>query len=89
MPSLSVLRSRVAALPGAARLREALAVPAAEVVAAAPAGARPLVLSALAPSAAGGPVLAVTATGREAEDLRSALEATLGAGVVEIGRAHV
>lgn len=82
MPSLSVLRSRVAALPGAARLREALAVPAAEVVAAAPPGARPLVVSALAPSAAGGPVLAVTATGREAEDLQSALEGTLGAGVV-------
>ena len=82
MPSLSVLRSRVAALPGTSRLRDALAVPSAEVVAAAPPGARPLLVSALAPTAAGAPVLAVTATGREAEDLQSALEATLGAGVV-------
>ena len=41
MPSLSALRSRVAALPGTARLTEALAVPSAEVVAAAPPGARP------------------------------------------------
>ena len=38
MPSLSALRSRVAALPGTARLVEALAVPSAEVIAAAPAG---------------------------------------------------
>ena len=72
MPSLSVLRSRVAALPGTARLVEALAVPSAEVVAAAPAGARPILVSALAPTRSGAPVLAVTATGREAEDLRDA-----------------
>ena len=55
MPSLSALRSRVAALPGTARLREALAVPSAEVVAAAPPGARPLVVSALAPPGPGPP----------------------------------
>ncbi|WP_392544545.1 transcription-repair coupling factor [Oryzobacter telluris] len=84
MPLLSVLRSRVAALPGTARLREALATPAAEVTAAAPPGARPAVLAALAPDAGSGrpPVLAVTATGREAEDLHASLEALLGAGSV-------
>ena len=82
MPSLSSLRSRVAALPGTARLAEALAVPSAEVTAAAPPGARHLVVSALAPTRTGAPVLAVTATGREAEDLHSALEASLGAGAV-------
>jgi transcription-repair coupling factor (superfamily II helicase) len=84
MPSLSALRSRVAALPGTARLVEALAVPSAEVVAAAPPGARHLVVSALAPTRSGAPVLAVTATGREAEDLHAALEASLGAGVVAL-----
>src|SRR6478752_5344194 len=82
MPSLSALRSRVAALPGTARLVEALAVPSAEVTAAAPPGARHLIVSALAPTRTGAPVLAVTATGREAEDLHSALEASLGAGTV-------
>ncbi len=82
MPSLSALRSRVAALPGTARLTEALAVPSAEVVAAAPPGARHLVVSALAPTRTGAPVLAVTATGREAEDLAAALEASLAAGAV-------
>ena len=82
MPSLSALRSRVAALPGTARLTEALAVPSAEVVAAAPPGARHLVVSALAPTRTGAPVLAVTATGREAEDLHAALEASLGSGAV-------
>src|SRR6478609_5712839 len=84
MPSLSALRSRVAALPGTARLTEALAVPSAEVVAAAPPGARHLIVSALAPTRTGAPVLAVTATGREAEDLHAALEASLGAGVVAL-----
>src|SRR5829696_3758981 len=82
MPSLSALRSRVAALPGAALLVEALAVPSAEVVAAAPPGARHLLVSALAPTRSGAPVLAVTATGREAEDLHASLEASLGAGAV-------
>jgi len=82
MPSLSALRSRVAALPGTVRLLEALAVPSAEVTAAAPPGARHLVVSALAPTRTGAPVLAVTATGREAEDLQASLEASLGAGVV-------
>src|SRR5687768_13541094 len=82
MPSLSDLRSRVATLPGTARLREALAAPSAEVTAASPPGARPVVVSALSPTPSGAPVLAVTATGREAEDLQAALEATLGAGVV-------
>ncbi|MFQ6171756.1 transcription-repair coupling factor [Oryzobacter sp. R7] len=83
MPSLSVLRSRVAALPGTVRLREALALPSAEVTAAAPPGARPAVVAALAPDAAAGPpVLAVTATGREAEDLHAALAAVLGEEVV-------
>jgi transcription-repair coupling factor (superfamily II helicase) len=84
MPSLSPLRSRVAALPGTARLVEALAVPAAEVVAAAPAGARPILVSALAPTRTGAPVLAVTATGREAEDLQAALQSSLGAGAVAL-----
>ena len=78
MPSLSALRSRVAALPGTARLVEALAVPSAEVVAAAPAGARPILVSALAPTRTGAPVLAVTATGREAEDLHAALQSQPG-----------
>ena len=82
MPSLSDLRSRVTTLPGTARLREALAVPSAEVVAASPPGARPAVVSALSPTPAGSPVLAVTATGREAEDLQAALESSLGPGVV-------
>ncbi|QKE85792.1 transcription-repair coupling factor [Arthrobacter sp. NEB 688] len=78
MPSLSVLRSRVVALPGTVRLAEALAVPSAEVTASAPPGARHAVLAALAPRPSGAPVLAVTATGREAEDLQTALAATLG-----------
>ncbi len=82
MPSLSALRSRVAALPGTSRLRDALDTPSAEVLAAAPPGARHLVVAALTPTAAGAPVLAVTATGREAEDLQAALAATLGEGVV-------
>ena len=64
------------------RLAEALAVPSAEVTAAAPPGARHLVVSALAPTRTGAPVLAVTATGREAEDLQAALEASLGPGSV-------
>jgi transcription-repair coupling factor (superfamily II helicase) len=84
MPSLSALRAQVLALPGTARLREVLAVPSAEVVAAAPPGARPMVVSGLAPTASGAPVLAVTATGREAEDLHAALEASLGAGAVAL-----
>ncbi len=84
MPSLSALRTRVAALPGTARLVEALAVPSAEVVAAAPAGARPILVSALAPTRTGAPVLAVTATGREAEDLHAALQSSLGAGAVAL-----
>ena len=82
MPSLSALRARVAAFPGTSRLAEALAVPGAEVVAAAPPGARHLLVSALAAPQRGAPVLAVTATGREAEDLQAALEASLGAGSV-------
>ena len=57
-------------------------VPSAEVTAAAPPGARHLVVSALAPTRTGAPVLAVTATGREAEDLQASLEASLGAGAV-------
>ncbi len=82
MPSLSPLRARVAALPGCARVAEALSVPAAEVSASAPPGARPAVIAALAPRPAGAPVLAVTATGREAEDLETALAAALGADAV-------
>ena len=82
MPSLSALRARVAALPGTSRLVEALTVPGAEVVAAAPPGARHVLVSALAAPDRGAPVLAVTATGREAEDLQAALEASLGAGSV-------
>src|SRR6478736_4621025 len=84
MPSLSALRAQVLALPGTARLREALAVPSAEVVAAAPPGARPIVVSGLAPTPSGAPVLAVTATGREAEDLHAALESSLGSGAVAL-----
>ncbi|HYN66027.1 MAG TPA: transcription-repair coupling factor [Ornithinibacter sp.] len=82
MPSLSALRAQLLALPGTARLLADLDVPGAEVSAAAPPGARHLVVSALAPTRTGAPVLAVTATGREAEDLQAALEASLGAGVV-------
>ena len=82
MPSLSALRARVSALAGTSRLREDLAVPGAEVTAAAPPGARHLVVSALAPAPGGVPVLVVTATGREAEDLQAALESSLGPGVV-------
>ncbi|WP_404352611.1 transcription-repair coupling factor [Phycicoccus jejuensis] len=82
MPSLSPLRSRVAALPGTVRLVDALAVPSAEVTASAPPGARHAVLAALAPRPSGAPVLAVTATGREAEDLATALASTLGADAV-------
>src|SRR3954447_24386710 len=84
MPSLSALRSRVAALPGTARLVEALAVPSGGGGAAAPAGARPILVSALAPTRTGAPVLAVTATGREAEDLHAALQSSLGAGAVAL-----
>ncbi len=83
MASSSSLRARVASLPGPARLREELAVPSAEVTAAAPPGARPVLVAMLAPQpGAGAPVLAVTATGREAEDLHAALEAVLGFGAV-------
>ena len=78
MPSLAFLRARVAALPGLVRVAEALGVPAAEVTAAAPPGARHAVVAALAPRPSGAPVLAVTATGREAEDLHDALAASLG-----------
>jgi transcription-repair coupling factor (superfamily II helicase) len=82
MPSLTPLRSRVAALPGLTRLADALAVPSAEVEASAPPGARPAVVAALAPRPSGAPLLAVTATGREAEDLHAALAALLGADAV-------
>ena len=84
MPSLSPLRSRVAALPGLTRLAEALTVPSAEVEATSPPGARPAVVAALAPRPSGAPVLAVTATGREAEDLHAALAASLGADAVAL-----
>ncbi|MBM6402072.1 transcription-repair coupling factor [Phycicoccus sonneratiae] len=82
MPSLSPLRARVAALPGLTRLSDSLAVPAAEVEASAPPGARAAVVAALAPRPSGAPLLAVTATGREAEDLHAALAAGLGADAV-------
>ncbi len=86
MSSLSALRSHVAALPGTQRLQEALSVPGAEVTATAPPGARSALIAALAAAAsdraATTPVLAVTATGREAEDLQAALEASLGSGRV-------
>ncbi len=82
MPSLSFLRARVAALPGLSRISEALTVRSAEVAAAAPAGARPTVIAALAPRPSGAPVLVVTATGREAEDLTAGLAASLGADAV-------
>ncbi|GAA4392774.1 transcription-repair coupling factor [Ornithinibacter aureus] len=86
MSSLSALRSHVAALPGTQRLQEALSVPGAEVTATAPPGARSALIAALAAAAsdraATAPVLAVTATGREAEDLQAALEASLGSGRV-------
>ncbi|WP_299445631.1 transcription-repair coupling factor [uncultured Phycicoccus sp.] len=78
MPTFSSLRSRVAALPGLARLTDDLAVPSAEVEASCPPGARHAVVAALAPRPSGAPILAVTATGREAEDLQSALAASLG-----------
>ncbi|MGL5866959.1 MAG: CarD family transcriptional regulator, partial [Dermatophilaceae bacterium] len=78
MPSLSILRERVYALPGPARLRAALDLPGAEVTAGTPPGARPAVLAALARQRSGAPLLAVTATGREAEDLTVALAAYLG-----------
>ncbi len=78
MSSLALLRARVAALPGLARVAEALGVPSAEVTAAAPPGARHAVVAALAPRPSGAPVLVVTATGREAEDLHDALAADLG-----------
>jgi transcription-repair coupling factor (superfamily II helicase) len=86
MSSLSALRSHVAALPGTQRLQEALSVPGAEVAATAPPGARSALIAALAAAAsdraATTPVLAVTATGREAEDLQAALETSLGSGRV-------
>ena len=86
MSSLSALRSHVAALPGTQRLQEALSVPGAEVTATAPPGARSALIAALAAAASDRatttPVLAVTATGREAEDLQAALEASLGSGRV-------
>ncbi|MGL4745256.1 MAG: transcription-repair coupling factor, partial [Dermatophilaceae bacterium] len=78
MPSLSALRERVHALPGLIRLRAALDLPGAEVTASAPAGARAAVLATLVPRPSGAPVLAVTATGREAEDLTAALGGYLG-----------
>jgi transcription-repair coupling factor (superfamily II helicase) len=84
MPSLSLLRSHVAALPGVSRVADALADPSAEVTAAAPAGARHAVLAALAPRPPGAPVLAVTATGREAEDLHAGLTASLGPDAVAL-----
>ncbi|GGL35169.1 transcription-repair coupling factor [Phycicoccus endophyticus] len=78
MPSLAPVRSHLAALPQLTTLSDALAVPAAAVEAYAPAGARPAVVSALSPRPGGAPVLAVCATGREAEDLHAGLAATLG-----------
>ncbi|MBD3783970.1 MAG: transcription-repair coupling factor [Micrococcales bacterium] len=66
------------------RLSDDLAAPGAEVEASAPPGARPAVVAALAPRPSGAPVLAVTATGREAEDLESALAATLGRDAVAL-----
>ncbi len=86
MPSLTQLLARFGAVPEMAHLREALTPRSAEVTATAAPGARPFVVSALAPGpVAGGsarpvagPVLAVTSTGREAEDLHAALEAILG-----------
>jgi transcription-repair coupling factor (superfamily II helicase) len=82
MPSLAPLRSRVAALPALERVAESLRMPSAEVAAATPPGARHAVVAALAPRPEGAPVLAVTATGREAEDLHDALVASLGPDVV-------
>jgi len=82
MPSLALLRSRVAALPALERVAESLRIPSAEVAAATPPGARHAVVAALAPRPEGAPVLAVTATGREAEDLHDALVASLGPDVV-------
>ncbi|MBT9255161.1 transcription-repair coupling factor [Phycicoccus sp. MAQZ13P-2] len=82
MPPLIPLRARLAALAPLARLSDALAAPSAEVTASAPPGARHAVLAALAPRPSGAPVLAVTATGREAEDLATALASTLGADAV-------
>jgi transcription-repair coupling factor (superfamily II helicase) len=84
MPSLALLRARVAALPGLVRVAEALALPSAEVTAAAPPGARHAVVSALAPRPSGAPVLVVTASGREAEDLHDALAADLGPDAVAL-----
>ncbi|MGL5929261.1 MAG: transcription-repair coupling factor, partial [Dermatophilaceae bacterium] len=78
MPSLSALRERVHTLPGLTRLRAALDLPSAEITAGTPAGARAAVVASLAPRPTGAPVLAVTATGREAEDLTTALGAYLG-----------
>jgi transcription-repair coupling factor (superfamily II helicase) len=86
MSSLSALRSHVAALPGTQRLQEALSVPGAEVAATAPPGARSALIAALAAAAsdraATTPVLAVTATTREADDLAAALAASLGSALV-------
>ncbi|HMM93454.1 transcription-repair coupling factor [Phycicoccus sp.] len=84
MPALAPLRSRLAALDTLVRLSDDLAAPGAEVEASAPPGARPAVVAALAPRPSGAPVLAVTATGREAEDLESALAATLGRDAVAL-----
>jgi transcription-repair coupling factor (superfamily II helicase) len=72
----------VAALPALERVAESLRIPSAEVAAATPPGARHAVVAALAPRPEGAPVLAVTATGREAEDLHDALVASLGPDVV-------
>ena len=84
MPSLSVLRSRVAALPGTARLVEALAVPSAEVVAAAPPEHAPSSSPPWPPTPSGAPVLVVTATGRDADELAAALRCYLPAGDVAL-----
>ncbi len=84
MPTLAALRARVASLPGVVRTAEALSAPGADVTAATPAGGRPPVLAALAPRPSGAPLLAVTATGREAEDLHAELTASLGEDAVAL-----
>jgi transcription-repair coupling factor (superfamily II helicase) len=78
MPSLTALCERVRALPGHVLLRDVLSGSAVEVTASAPPGARAAVLATLAPRPSGAPVLAITATGREAEDLTTSLGAYLG-----------
>ena len=85
MTSILVLRRLLGELPPLAALRSDLQLPGAELTASCAPGARSAVIAALAdPDRRDRTILAVTATGRESEDLASALAAHLGESAVAV-----